>query len=110
MRNFVQPGETVPFNAAADVASGEAVLVGALFGVSSGAVKSGKVGQARRTGVFDLPKTTSQAWTAWAKVYWDATNKKVTTTAASNTLIGLAFQAQGSADTVGRVLLTGQVA
>ena len=58
-------------------------------------------------GVFDITKVGSQAWTVGAKVYWDDTNKRCTTVATDNTLIGVAVEAvaSGAGDTIGRVRL-----
>jgi predicted RecA/RadA family phage recombinase len=57
--------------------------------------------------VFDITKVGSQAWTVGAKVYWDDTNKRCTTVATDNTLIGVAVEAvaSGAGDTIGRVRL-----
>jgi hypothetical protein len=65
--------------------------------------------EAALTGVFDLTKIGSQAWTVGAKVYWDDTNKRCTTVATDNTLIGVAVDAVagGAGDTIGRVRLNG---
>ena len=59
------------------------------------------------TGVFDITKIGSQAWTAGARIYWDDTNKRTTTVATDNTLIGAAVEAvaSGAGDTIGRVRL-----
>lgn len=59
--------------------------------------------------MFDLKKTTSQAWVAGDKVYWDNTAKEATKTTTSNTLIGVAVAAVagGAGDTIGRVRLNG---
>ena len=61
---------------------------------------------ARSKGV-DITKVGSQAWTVGAKVYWDDTNKRTTTVATDNTLIGVAVEAvaSGASDTIGRVRL-----
>ncbi len=58
-------------------------------------------------GVFDINKVGSQAWTVGTKVYWDDTNKRCTTVATDNTLIGVAVEAvaSGAGDTIGRVRL-----
>jgi predicted RecA/RadA family phage recombinase len=63
--------------------------------------------EAALVGVFDLTKIGSQAWTAGAKVYWDNTNKRSTTVATDNTLIGVATEAvaSGAGDTISRVRL-----
>lgn len=110
MKGYIQDGDTLPFTAPYDVPAGGGVLVGALFLVAIAAVLSGGSGQGRRRGVMDVPKATGEAWTQGVKIYWDNTAKKLTTTAASNTLVGAAAQGQASADTVGRAMITGQVA
>lgn len=49
----------------------------------------------------------TQRETLGAKVYWDDTNKRTTTVATDNTLIGAAVEAvaSGAGDTIGRVRL-----
>jgi predicted RecA/RadA family phage recombinase len=105
MRNYVQDGDVLTLTAPYDVASGAGFLVGSLFAVAGAAALSGASVQGRTRGVIDLVKNTGEAWTAGAKIYWDNTNKRCTTTSTSNTLIGVATQAQASADAIGRVKL-----
>jgi len=93
MKNYVQPGNTITLAAPYAVASGDGLLVGAIFGVASGAAALGEPVEAALVGVFDLTKVGSQAWAAGAKVYWDNTNKRCTTVATDNTLIGVATEA-----------------
>lgn len=107
MKNFVQPGANLTLAAPYDRLSGEAAMIGSIFGVASNNVTSGDDGVFVTEGVFDLAKAPSQAWTAGAKVYWDATNKYLTTTASGNTLVGVATAAVagGAGDTTGRIKL-----
>lgn len=108
MRNFVQPGEIVTAVMAADTASGDGVLIGSLFGVAANTVKNGEENEIATRGVFELPKATGQAWAAaWAAVYWDATNKRVTNVSSGNTKIGVNMKAQASNDAVARIRLNG---
>ena len=109
MKNYVQPGATLTLTAPYAVTSGDGLLVGSIFGVAAGDAASGATVEAALTGVFDLTKIGSQAWTVGAKVYWDDTNKRCTTVATDNTLIGVAVQAVagGAGDTIGRVRLNG---
>jgi predicted RecA/RadA family phage recombinase len=109
MKNFVQPGETVTVVAPYDVASGAGCLVGSLFGVACVTAASGANVEVCTCGVFTLPKTSAQAWTVGAKVYWDDTNKVATTTATSNTLIGCALEAAANPSATGAVRLNGTV-
>ena len=108
-RNYVQEGKTLTLIAPRTLASGSGLLVGAIFAVALADAAAGQPVESRRVDVFDLTKATGEAWTQGQKVYWDNANFRVTSTATNNTLIGAAAQAQASADTVGRVLLTGQV-
>jgi predicted RecA/RadA family phage recombinase len=109
MKNYVQPGTTLTLTAPYAVTSGDGLLVGSIFGVAAGDAASGATVEAALTGVFDLTKIGSQAWTVGAKVYWDDTNKRCTTVATDNTLIGVAVEAVagGAGDTIGRVRLNG---
>jgi len=108
MRNFVQPGDILALAAPYDVVSGAGALVGTLFGVAAGNAASGAEVELHTSGVYDLVKVGSQAWTVGAAIYWDDTNKRCTTGASGNTLIGKAVAAVGSGagETVGRVRLS----
>ncbi|WP_323006540.1 DUF2190 family protein [Pseudorhodobacter sp.] len=107
MKNFVSVGDTLTITAGADIASGAGVLVGSLFGVAAGAIANGAQGVINLTGVYDLPKVGSQAWTVGALIYWNGT--ACTNVASTNKLIGVAVQAVGSGagETTGRVRLNG---
>lgn len=107
MKNFVAVGNTLTITAGADIASGAGVLVGSLFGVAAGDIANGAEGVINLTGIYDLPKVGSQAWTVGALIYWNGT--ACTTAASTNKLIGVAAAAVGSGagETVGRVRLNG---
>ena len=106
MKNFVYGGRHfqvagAPYAAAA----GAGMLVGSLFGVASVAIASGGDGVICTQGVFTLVKLSGEAWTQGAKIYWDNTNKRCTTTSSGNTLIGVAAKAEASGHTLGDVRL-----
>lgn len=109
MKNYIQPGDVLTLAVPYDVASGDGMLVGSIFGVASTTAASGGVTEAAIVGVVDLKKVGSQAWTVGAPVYWDDTNKECTTTASGNAKIGVAVAAVGSGagETLGRVRLNG---
>lgn len=109
MKNYVQDGDVVTLTAPYAVASGGGALVGSAFGVAANTVANGADGEFCLNGVFDLPKATG-AVTQGAKIYWDNTAKVVTTTATSNTLIGVAIAAAASGDATVRVRLNGSFA
>ena len=107
MKNYVQPGNTVTLTAPYAVTSGDGLLVGSIFGIAARTAALGESVETALVGVFDITKIGSQAWTVGAKVYWDDTNKRTTSVATSNTLIGVATEAVagGAGDTIGRVRL-----
>lgn len=109
MKNLIQDGEVMPLTAPYAVASGDGFLVGSLFAVAETAAGNGEAVQGRRRGVFTLAKATGEAWTVGAKVYWDNTNKRLTTTASGNTLVGVASAVQASGDTTGAAMIDGAV-
>jgi predicted RecA/RadA family phage recombinase len=109
MKTYIQPGHAITLIAPYAVESGDGLLVGAIFGVASHDAASGAEIETQLTGVLDLAKTASQAWTAGAKVYWDNSAKRVTNVASGNTLVGVAVLAVGAGadETIGRVRLNG---
>ncbi|EAQ35756.1 hypothetical protein NB311A_05048 [Nitrobacter sp. Nb-311A] len=106
MKNFIQPGDIVPVTAPADVASGDLVVVGTLFGVATADAANGAVVEIKTTGIFVLPKTSAQAWTQGAKVYWDAGNSVLTTTVSTNLFIGNAVEGADNPSATGVVRLS----
>jgi predicted RecA/RadA family phage recombinase len=109
MKTYIQPGHAITLIAPYAVESGDGLLVGAIFGVASHDAASGAEVETQLTGILDLAKTASQAWTAGAKVYWDNAAKRVTNVASGNTLVGVAVLAVGGGadETIGRVRLNG---
>ncbi|WP_146592326.1 DUF2190 family protein [Puniceibacterium confluentis] len=109
MKNYIAPGEHITVAAPYDVSAGGGALVGAVFGVAQAdAVSAADVVLVRR-GAFELAKTSAQAWTVGAKLYWDDTAKVVTTTATANTLIGAALAVAANPSATGTVLLDGAI-
>lgn len=107
MKNFKQDGDTVTVTAPANVTSGGGVLVGSLFGIAVNTALSGADVEIKRTGVFEHAKNSAEAWTVGTKVYWDNTAKVFTTTATSNTLVGVAAVAASNPSALGTALLDG---
>lgn len=105
MKNFIQPGDTLTVAAPYDVASGGGVLVGKLFGIAAFSAKSGEPVEIKRKGVFSHAKTSAQAWTVGADIYWDDTAKVFTTTTTSNTLVAKAAEVAANPSDAGIVVL-----
>lgn len=105
MKNFIQTGANISVIAAAAASAGDPVLMGALFGVATSDAAIGETVTLVRGGVFELPKTSAQAWTVGAKIYFDGT--ECTTVVSTNKLIGVAVAAAADPSATGIVLLDG---
>lgn len=94
MKNFVQDGDVLTLTPAAAVASGVGYLFGtALFGVATDDVASGAAGEFITEGVVEIAKTSALAIAVGDRLYWDATNKCVNKTTASQECVGVAVAA-----------------
>lgn len=110
MTNFVQPGDVVEFTApSGGVTVGVPKQIGQIVVVPTVTAAQDVRFNGYITGVFDLPKIGSQAWTEGAVVFWDEGNDRCTTAGAGNIQIGIAVDAVGSgaSATTGRVRLDG---
>lgn len=108
MKNYTQPGDLVTITAAAAIASGELVRAGLLVGVAGGAAAIGEDVSIKTTGVFELPKTSAQAWTVGAAIYMiPASGLCTTATTAGNIFIGVALEAAANPSATGIVRLNG---
>ena len=105
MKTFIQSGDSLTVTAPYAVTSGQGVLVGALFGIAAFDAAISTSVEVQTKGVFDVTKEPALAITAGARVFWDNTNRRITTTATSNFQVGIATQAALAADTTVRVLL-----
>lgn len=109
MKNYVQKGNTLSVAAPYAVTSGQGVLAGALFGIAAHSAVQGAPVEIMRTDVFDVTAVTADTAAQGAKIYWDNTARKLTTTATNNTLVGCVTEAKANGDTVARVLLDGVI-
>jgi len=109
MKSKVQKGDTLTFVAPYAVASGAPFKVGAFVAVAVTAAAIGATVEGNMEGVFNLPKTSAQAWAIGDKIYWDDTNKVMTTVSTSNTLVGAATAVAANPSSVGQVYLDGAI-
>lgn len=104
-KNYIQPGDVVTVAAPYDVDGGDIVVVGTLAGVACYSAKTGEPVEVKLTGVFELGKTSAQAWAIGAKIY--ATSTGVATTAASGNIpMGLSVEPAANPSPTGRVRLS----
>ncbi len=105
-KNITQTlAQPITVTLAAAQVSGKPFVQGAqlLVPITDGAIGAAIAAHYHCRGTFD--KTTGEAWTAQAALYWNNTTKKFTTTASGNTLRGCAAVAAVSGDTSGEVLI-----
>ena len=69
MKNFVQAGSAITITAPGAIASGSGVLIGSLFGVASGSASVGEDVVINTTGVYELPKESTDAISVGDVVY-----------------------------------------
>jgi predicted RecA/RadA family phage recombinase len=102
-KNYIQPGEVLDFTntTGATIASGAGVLIGVRLGVAKTDIANNATGSVAMKGVHELPKLGTDVVAQGALLYWDNTNKRLTTTASGNTAAGYAAAAaSGSVSTV----------
>jgi predicted RecA/RadA family phage recombinase len=106
VRNFVQPGETLEVTApTGGVSSGDVVVIGALVGVAAADAAEGAPVNVQTCGVFDVPKTSAQAWAVGDRIYWNASTSKAENLPAAGLFMGLAVAAAANPSATGRVSL-----
>src|SRR5687768_69383 len=105
--NFVQNGEVITLVAPYQRNSGEGALVGSIFGVATTTVANAVAAEFAIVGVWDLAKTSAQAWTQGQKIYWDNANKRCDSDSTVGTLIGMATEAAANPSATGKVRLNG---
>jgi predicted RecA/RadA family phage recombinase len=111
MINYIQPGTTLTLTApAGGVTSGDPVLIGGILAVPVSDAAATESFEGMTEGVFDLDKTSAQAWSAGDLVYWDAANDRADSSSAVGPLIGAAVAAAANPSSTGRVRLNGVTA
>ena len=110
MKNFVQHGDMVTITASAAIKSGDLVRVNSLVGVAAQNGASGDKVEIKTAGVFDLAKTSAQAWSAGNPIYAvAATNVLTNVPGTGNYLVGVAVADAANPSSTGRVRLNGSL-
>jgi len=109
MKNQISPGNTIDVTAPYAVVSGGGCQVGSMFGVAGyDAAINTTVTLDISNAVFNLAKTSAQAWTVGQLIYWDNTNKVATSAAGTGNLkIGFAQAVAANPSAIGHVRLNG---
>lgn len=109
MKTKISSGDVIDFTApSGGVVSGVGVLLGKLFVIAVTTAAAGETVAGDAKGVFDHAAEgagSGQDLAVGDDVYWDATNKRLTKTATSNTKVGVAVAAKASTATTVRFLI-----
>jgi predicted RecA/RadA family phage recombinase len=108
MRNCLRPDARsipMPVPYAGGILSGQGMLVGAFFGVAAADAAQNALVECETRGEFELPKEPALAISQGARLFWDDTNRRLTTTATGNFQVGLATAAAGASDATVRIML-----
>lgn len=112
MKNFIENGDKFVYVVpnGTTINSGDFVLAGALSGVSqdtaTGVADGSVTIVVKRTGVFELPKTTGETWSQGDRVFWNSATSKFTTDTSKTPVHGVVFAAAASGDTTASLLLS----
>lgn len=108
--NYIQPGDTVPVALPYARATGQAFQVVNLFGVAAVTGTTGDVVECHIEGVFEITTLTTDTPAVGAVMYWDNTNRRLTTTASTHLPVGIAIAAKASGAANTRVKLVPKTA
>jgi len=107
MKTFIQKGNIVTVTTAANIASGDGVLVGSIFGVAAADAAAGDEVEITTTGVFDLPKDAATVIDIGNRVAWDDTAKEIALPGVGLYPVGVATEAAGNGVATVKVRLDG---
>ena len=107
MKTFIQPGNIITVTAAANIASGDGVLVGSIFGVAATDAVAGDEVEIGTVGVYELPKLSTAAIAQGDRVAWDDTAKKIALPGVGLYPVGIATESAGNGATTVKVRLDG---
>lgn len=108
MKNLVQEGDVLTLAAPYDVAAGAGLKVGAIVGVASTAALSGANVEVALEGVYSgIAALSTDTGTPGTMMYWDDTNKRLTTTASTHAKAGVLTVAKTNGETTATIRLQG---
>lgn len=108
MKNYLQNSHFVRVTTpGGGIASGDALIVGNIFGIAAYSSAEGDPVGLSTTGVFKLSKASAAVLTVGSRVAWDNTANEVITPATGRFPIGVAVEAAGSGVTSVAVRLDG---
>ena len=103
----MQEGDIVTVTAAANMASGDGVLTGGIFGVAAADAVAGEEVEIATVGVYELPKLSTAVIAQGDRVAWNSSTGKVVVPATGMYPIGVATVAAGNGISTVKVRLDG---
>ena len=97
LARYIQRGHSIDYRPTSAVAAGDVVVQGNLVGIARLDIPANTLGAISVVGVYEIAKA-AESVTVGAVLYWNATDKNVTTTATGNQYIGKAVTAAESTD------------
>ena len=107
MKTFIQDGNIITVTAATNIASGDGVLVGSIFGVAAADAVAGDEVEIATNGVYELPKLSAAVFAQGDPVSWNDGTGKVVVPATGMAPIGVATEAVGNGTATIKVRLDG---
>lgn len=104
-KNYVSEGDVLDFTntTGAAIASGSVVAIGKRIGIALADIPAGGSGSASVTGVWSVPRLTTDDTVQGELLYWDPANNRVTETAGALNLAGYAAAPAGAGTTSVRI-------
>lgn len=107
MKTFIQNGNIITVTATANIASGDGVLIGSIFGIAAIDAVAGDAVEIATNGVYELPKLSAAVFAPGNPVSWNASTGKAVEPATGMVPIGVAIEAAGNGVTTLKVRLDG---
>jgi predicted RecA/RadA family phage recombinase len=107
MKTFIQNGNIITVTAAANIASGDGVLIGSIFGVAATEAVAGDEVEIGTVGIYELPKLSTAVIAQGDRVAWNNSTGKVVVSATGMYPIGVATEAAGNGVATVKVRLDG---
>jgi predicted RecA/RadA family phage recombinase len=108
MKTFTQNGDVIAVaTPAGGVGSGDALLVGSLFGIATSDAAVGNTVEIATTGAYNLPKDAATVIDVGDRVAWDDTTKEIALPGVGLYPVGVAAVAAGNGATTVTVRLDG---
>lgn len=107
MRTQTQTGNVITVAAPYAVASGDGAKVGSFFGIATSAAAISASLELALTGTYAITCLAADSGAVGTKMYWDDTNKRLTTTASTHMFVGSLTVSKVASETTATIRLNG---